>query len=145
MASLLKKCDVHVFANTYDDPDAAALAELAAIRFTFIRSASWSCRTCIRLMLISLMRLSPFHFAASQTETDKPIATIYPASIGTPLPRALRRKGVFVVAHAGRLAPERSPVYSFESRRLYEGGVLASPRGDGVHARHTPQHAGPAR
>ena len=53
--------------------------------------------------------IAPSHFAASHTETDKPIATIYPASIGTPLPRALRRKGVFTVAHAGRLAPERSP------------------------------------
>ena len=27
MASLLSKCDVHVYANTYDDPDAAATPE----------------------------------------------------------------------------------------------------------------------
>ena len=110
MASLLSKCDVHVYANTYDDPDAAALAELAA------RYASPSSKRVMELPNLyppdtSVVDafIAPSHFAASHTQTDKPIATIYPASIGAPLPRALRRKGVFVVAHAGRLAPERSP------------------------------------
>ncbi len=110
MASLLKKCDVHVYANTYDDPDAAALAELAA------RYASPHSKRVMELPNLHPPDTSvvdafvaPSHFAASQTETALPIATIYPASIGTPLPRAPRRKGVFTVAHAGRLAPERSP------------------------------------
>ena len=110
MASLLRSCDVHVYANTYDDPDAAALAELAA---RYARPGSK------RVMELPNLHppdtgvvdafVAPSHFAASHTQTDKPIATIYPAAIGPPLPRALRRKGVFVVAHAGRLAPERSP------------------------------------
>ena len=110
MASLLKRCDVHVYANTYDDPDAAALAELAA------RYASPGSKRVMELPNLHPPSvdvvdafIAPSHFAAAQTQTDKPIATIYPASIGTPLPRAPRRKGVFVVAHAGRLAPERSP------------------------------------
>ena len=110
MASLLSKCDVHVYANTYDDPDAAALAELAA------RYASPHSKRVMELpnlhppsVDIVDAFVAPSHFAAAQTPTDKPIATIYPASIGTPLPRAPRRKGVFTVAHAGRLAPERSP------------------------------------
>ena len=110
MASLLKSCDVHVYANTYDDPDAAALAELAA------RYASPHSKRVMELPNLHPPSadivdafIAPSHFAASQTETALPIATIYPASIGTPLPRAPRRKGVFVVAHAGRLAPERSP------------------------------------
>ena len=110
MASLLSKCDVHVYANTYDDPDAAALAELAA------RYASPHSKRVMELpnlhppsVGIVDAFIAPSHFAAAQTETDKPIATIYPAALSTPLPRAPRRKGVFVVAHAGRLAPERSP------------------------------------
>ena len=110
MASLLSKCDVHVYANTYDDPDAAALAELAA------RYASPHSKRVMELpnlhppsVDIVDAFIAPSHFAASHTETALPIATIYPASIGTPLPRSMRRKGVFTVAHAGRLAPERSP------------------------------------
>ena len=110
MASLLSKCDVHVFANTYDDKDAAALAELAA------RYASPSSKRVMELpnlhppsVDIVDAFIAPSHFAASHTETALPIATIYPASIGTPLPQSMRRKGVFTVAHAGRLAPERSP------------------------------------
>ena len=110
MASLLKKCDVHVYANTYDDPDAAALAELAA-RYAHPGSKRVMELPNLHPPDVDIVDafVAPSHFAASQTETDKPIATIYPASIGTPLPRAPRRKGVFVVAHAGRLAPERSP------------------------------------
>ena len=110
MASLLSKCDVHVYANTYDDPDAAALAELAA------RYASPHSKRVMELPNLHPPStdvvdafIAPSHFAASHTETAPPIATIYPASIGTPLPQSLRRKGVFTVAHAGRLAPERSP------------------------------------
>ena len=110
MAALLKRCDVHVYANTYDDPDAAALAELAA------RYSSPGSKRVMELPNLHPPDTSvvdafvaPSHFAASQTETALPIATIYPASIGTPLPQSLRRKGVFTVAHAGRLAPERSP------------------------------------
>ena len=110
IASLFKKCDVHVYANTYDDPDAAALAELAA------RYASPGSKRVMELpnlhppsVGIVDAFVAPSHFAAAQTETDKPIATIYPAALTEPLPQSLRRKGVFTVAHAGRLSPERSP------------------------------------
>jgi glycosyltransferase involved in cell wall biosynthesis len=155
MASLLSKCDVHVYANTYDDPDAAALAELA------VRYASPHSKRVMELpnlhppsVDIVDAFIAPSHFAASHTETALPIATIYPASIGTPLPRAPRRKGVFVVAHAGRLAPERSPglfvrvAALVRSRRPRRRGAFESPssarwrrvaRIDGVEARHT-QH-----
>ena len=110
MASLLKRCDVHVYANTYDDPDAAALAELAA-RYSSPGSKRVMELPNLQPPVVDVVDafIAPSHFAAAQTPTDKRIATIYPASIGTPLPRAPRRKGVFVVAHAGRLAPERSP------------------------------------
>ena len=110
MASLLSKCDVHVYANTYDDPDAAALAELAA-RYAHPGSKRVMELPNLHPPSVDIVDafVAPSHFAAAQTQTDKPIATIYPASIGTPLPRAPRRKGVFTVAHAGRLAPERSP------------------------------------
>ena len=110
MAALLESCDVHVYANTYDDPDAAALAELAA-RYSSPGSKRVMELPNLQPPVVDVVDafIAPSHFAAAQTPTDKRIATIYPASIGTPLPRAPRRKGVFVVAHAGRLAPERSP------------------------------------
>ena len=110
MAALLRSCHVHVYANTYDDPDAAALAELAT-RYSKPNAKRVMELPNLQPPVVDIVDafIAPSHFAAAQTETDKPIATIYPASIGTPLPRAPRRKGVFTVAHAGRLAPERSP------------------------------------
>jgi len=108
--ALLRSCDVHVFANTYDDPDAAALAALAA------RYARPGTKRVMELPNLhppdaSIVDafVAPSHFAAAQTVTSKPVATIYPAALVAPLPRARRRKNVVIVACAGRLAPERSP------------------------------------
>ena len=61
MASLLSKCDVHVYANTYDDKDAAALAGARGeIRFTPFEARHGAAEPAPAFdMLILLMLLSP--------------------------------------------------------------------------------------
>ena len=111
-AAALRRCDAHLYANTRDDPDAAALAELAA---ALGRPGS------LRIMELPNLDppkdaaadafVAPSAFAAAAVDAgERPVAVIYPAALidGTAT-KPPRVGGAFVVAGAGRLAVERSP------------------------------------
>lgn len=111
-AAALARCDIHWYANTYDDDAVAGMAEVAVALAPRAK----------RIMELPNLYppedapidafVAPSNFAASSVRNTsyKPCTVIHPAiSIvddGSPRPQQQRR---LVVAYLGRLAPERSP------------------------------------
>lgn len=110
----LGDCDLHLYANTYDDPFVAAMVEVAAV----LAPGS------VRVMELPNLSpppgsavdafVAPSRFAATHPSLGAfeavPRAIIYPAALDpADFDVEARPTRDFVVAYLGRLAPERSP------------------------------------
>ena len=101
------ECDVVWYANTFDDPSVAAMAELV----------SFASPRALRVMdlpnipvppnVAADIFVAPSHFAKRSVHGK--VAVIAPAAFDGPLLPRRRQRKTFIVAYLGRLAPERSP------------------------------------
>lgn len=142
----LADCDVHLYANTYDDPSVAAMVEVAAVLAP----------DSVRVMELPNLSpppgsavdafVAPSRFAATHPSLKSfeavPRAIIYPAALD-PVAFDVEppTKKDFVVAYLGRLVPERSPglfvrIVALLRRdpRFRQEPALAGETGDGRRA-----------